>query len=261
MTKNEPIIYVSNIISGYNIARSYYTDILFQHGVDKIFYYGNALGDDDKNCSFIYYLPKQNGTFGLHKNDYQLYDPINIVNLGCEIYAHVDLNYDYYMTILNEKYKKTFNIDEKKIVSRIIGLFKPYKIVEVPVLNVNSVKTNILSKNLKKKILDLNKFIEEIKNTSSYKHYQYSLAKIGKSENLPATYNQIEERKKILGDLISTAKTISKSLGSLLKIMEVVAYYLDDKRRQKNEFNPLLLNMDFYHTQAAVSALDSIILK
>ena len=107
MTKNEPIIYVSNIISGYNIARSYYTDILFQHGVDKIFYYGNALGDDDKDCSFIYYLPKQNGTFGLHKNDYQLYDPINIVNLGCEIYAHVDLNYDYYMTILNEKYKKT----------------------------------------------------------------------------------------------------------------------------------------------------------
>lgn len=250
-------IHVSCIITNYNIARPSYTDILFQHGIERIFYYGHSIGDD-ASSSFIYYMPKRNDTFGLPDSDYQVYDPINMINIGCEICSHVDLNYNYYMKELRDKYRLSITNNERKIISRIIGLFEPYKTFEIPVLNVDSVQTEIINKNLKEKIQDLNQFIEEIKQSSSYMEYQHSLTKIGELESYSNLNRKIEERKKILSDLISTAKSISKTLGNLLKIMEVVAYFLDDKRRKENSFNPLLLNMDAYHTQAALSALDSI---
>ncbi len=260
-TNNEIQFYVSSIITSYNIARPSFTDILFQHGVDKICYYGHSIGDDT-SCSFIHYIPKRRGdSLGLPNYEEKIYDPINMINIGCEIYSHVDLNYNYYVDILKDKYRQSINTNEKAIISRIIGLFEPYKKIDVPVLNIESIQTEIVRRNLKEKIQDLNQFIQEIKQSPVYTDYKHSLTKIGELEKYSDMAKQIEERKKILSDLISTAKSISSTLGNLLKIMEIVAYFFDDKKRNENLFNPLLLNMDVYHTQAALSAIDSILIR
>ncbi|MBC2696577.1 MAG: hypothetical protein HF982_15135 [Desulfobacteraceae bacterium] len=248
--------HVSCIITNYNIARPSYTDILFQHGIDRICYYGHSIGDD-VSSSFIQYIKKRSDTFGLSDSDFKIYDPINMINIGCEIFSHVDLNYNYFIGELREKYNQSVADIERKIISRIIGLFEPYQIVRIPVLNVKSVQTEVIGKNLKEKIKDLNQFIGEIKQSPSYIDYQHSLTKIGELKTFSKINKNIEERKKILSNLISTAKSISLTLGNLLRVIEVVAYFLDDKRRQENSFNPLLLDLDAYHTQAALSALDS----
>ena len=106
------------------------------------------------NSSFITYLPKNERTFGLPNQYDNIYDPVNMVDQACEVFAHIDLNYDYYMRLLSERYASTTSDNYKKVLSRIIGLFKPYQKVMLPVLDASAIRAEISNKRLKEKIRD-----------------------------------------------------------------------------------------------------------
>lgn len=260
MEENENKIFVSNIITNYSIARDNYTDILFQHGIDKIYYYGIE-GSCNDECKFIHYIPKNIETFGLPLEKNVIYDSVNMINIGCDLNAHVDLNYEKYFQLLKTAYDNVSSDNEKRVISRIIGLFQPYTRISVPVLNVNSIRAEITSRSLAEKIEDLNILVQKLKETRSYIEYQHLMSDIGRLESLSKIENHKNTMKEILEELISYANSISKSVGILLKIIFTTVYFLIDKKREEKEFNPLLLNMESFHKQAAISALDRIIIR
>jgi hypothetical protein len=253
-------IYISSIVTNYNIARNLYIDILFQHGIDIIYYYGSSSSDGLK-CSFVHYLEKREETFGFSQNEHQIFDPLNMIDIGCELFSHVDLNYEYYQNTLKTLYKKSNSNSEKKILSRIIGIFEPYIMAKLPIFDVDAIRTEIIKKNLKAKLSDLSKFVEEIKETPPFIDYKNSYRKLGEIDSYKILQNQMENRKKIMCDLVSHANSISKTLGSFLSVVEIAVYFWGDKKRKKRRYNPLLINMDIYHQQAAISALDRIVLR
>jgi nucleoside phosphorylase len=252
-------IFVSSIITNYSIARNNYTDILFQHGIDKIYYYG--VEGSYNECNFIHYLPKNINTFGLALEKNVIYDPINMIKIGCDINAHVDLNYEKYFQLLRRTYDNLSNDNEKILISRIIGLFQPYARITVPVLNVNSIRAGMTTRSLPERIEDLNILIQQLQKTQIYREYQNSFSDIGKLKNLSEVEYHKNIMKEILEELILYANSISNSVSVFLKIIFTTVYFLISKKKEEKEFNPLLLNMEPFHKQAAISALDRIIIR
>ena len=52
---------VSNVLTKYNLAKSVFVDILFQHGIDKVYFYGIQGSDNE----FVRHIPKdKDKTYG-----------------------------------------------------------------------------------------------------------------------------------------------------------------------------------------------------
>lgn len=258
--KMEQNIQISNIITKYDISRDMFTDILFQHGVDRIFFYGVDTSYGNKN-KFIHYLPSQNNTFGLSFEKRELYEPLNMIELGCEFNAHVDLNFSKYSKRLQDEYLITHDESKKRILSRIIGIFQPYSIVEIPVLDVNAHKVEINTKGLKEKIADIDKYYEYILTLRNYQEYRKSMFEMGKIANWDKLKKHVKQMDEMLKDLVSVVGEFSKTVSAFLKITKSIGYILLDKDKIEDKFNPLLINLECFHRQASLSALDKIIIR
>jgi len=249
----EENIQISNIITQYDISISLFTDILFQHGIDKIYYYGTDRSNDE--CEFIHYIPSKTDTFGLSEKKNQIYEPLHMVNIGCNVNAHVDLNYEDYFKELERQYTSSSDENERKIISRIIGLFNPYSILEIPVLDIESLKVHINKKTMRDKIIDLQRLYRDLTGLKTYKEYQRSMFIIGKISNADDLRKHIKKMDEILNEIISIASNLSKPIAGFLKITKTIGYALLDKNKASDKFNPLILNLERFHKQASLRAL------
>lgn len=246
-------VYVSNVITNYSLVESLFTDILFQHGVDKIYFYGVT----GNRKPFVEYIPVKNDkTFGFPVDRPELYEPLQMIEIGSKVNAHVDMDYIRYRRHLDEMYEWADNDEERSIVSRVIGMFEPNETVSVPILDVMAFKVEITKKTLSEKISDIESLYKFLYDTKSYKKYRTLMYSMGTFSKLTELKDNAREMDESLKDVIAVADELFKPIGVTLKITKALAYMLIN--RQERKFNPLLLNLEPFRTKAALKALSQL---
>ena len=245
-------ILVSNVITKYNLVKPLFVDILFQHGIDKIYFYGIEGSDNE----FVHHVSKSSKTFGFPSDRPELYEPLQMIELGAKYNAHVDLDYERYRGDLDQWYEWADTDKERNIVSRIIGMFEPNEVISVPILDVTAVKVEVTKKTLSEKISDVENLYNYLGGSKPYKKYRSLMYKMGTVAKLDDATEKTEEMSDTLKDVIDVAGELSKPIGIALKAVKVLAYFLVNRKEKK--FNPLLLNLETFRTQAALSALSRV---
>lgn len=244
---------VAALITGYNISPATYTDILFQHGIDKIYYYGTTT--PTVIDGFVSLIPEISESFGLPSNKKSLYKPLQMIKKGCEINAHVDLNFEQFFSELSSAYRCSSNDTERTIISKIIGTLKPYEIIELPVFDTNSMRISAHRKPLNERIDEIALLCKHLENLELYREYKGIRTLISTSSSRDYINNMLARMEEILNTLISCAEEFSKPLSMLLKITKATAYFSLDN---KNQFNPLLVNLDILQKEASLRAHERI---
>src|SRR5436305_6769161 len=135
-------IYVASVITKYDIARSLFSDILFQHGIDKIYYYGRTPDAGDEG-ELVRYIDRKTTSIDQLIGRQELCDPVHMVELACDLKSHIDLDYGRYFRELEEAYSRSTDDAQRRVLSRTIGLFKPYSLLEVPILDAPSLRVEM----------------------------------------------------------------------------------------------------------------------
>jgi len=86
-------------------------------------------------------------------------------------------------------------------------MFKPYIIIEIPVLDVKSLRVEITTKTLKEKLADLNRLYEYLARLNAYQQYQKS--------NSNEIKKYLRKSEEILKEVILFVGDFSKTLGAL----------------------------------------------
>ena len=135
-------------------------------------------------------------------------------------------------------------------------MFEPNEIISVPILDVMAVKVEITKKTLSEKISDVENLYKFLSGSKPYKKYRSLMYKMGTVVKLDDATENTQEMSDTLKDVIDVAGELSKPIGIALKAMKVLAYFLVNRKEKK--FNPLLLNLETFRTQAALSALSRV---
>lgn len=246
-------ILVSNVLTKYNLVKPLFVDILFQHGIDKVYFYGIEGSDSE----FVRHIPKdEHKTYGFPADKPELYEPLQMIELGSKYNAHVDIDYERYRGHLDQMYEWADTEKERQIVSRIIGMFEPNEIINVPILDVTAVKVEITKKSLSEKISDVENLYKFLSASKPYKKYRSLMYKMGTLAKIKDVKENTEEMDDTLKDVIDVAGELSKPVGVALKTIKALAYFLINRKEKK--FNPLLLNLEPFRAQAALSALSRV---
>jgi hypothetical protein len=182
-----------------------------------------------------------------------------MIEVACSKQAHVDLDYLAYFRHLHLAWEQRKGTPQGAILARIIGMFQPYEEITIPVLNIAAIKQT--DGNLSVRIEELRSVTEALAKTPSYRNYAETVYRLGESEASSEIANHRQRMEQSLDELIEITRDFSRSIAAILKITQVVAYIICGQHRRTDRFNPLLINLAPYHQQAALSALDRIIVR